>query len=109
MGCCHSHEQVEVVYQDNAAREAADAWNSRRADVVKNLEALSDLYYSIESRAERNRLIDTNRAVFEEFFDLPPTGDSFQTKVDQMLRQGLHRYVKPVKGAGAYNGTTLSG
>lgn len=104
MGCCQSHEDVDVVYKTNGAQEATNAWNSRRADVIKNMEALSDLYFSIETDAERNRLIDENREIFTEFFNLPQGGSSFYVKVDTMIRQGLHKYVKDACNRGGRNG-----
>ena len=96
MGCCQSTEKVEVKFE-NVSQKAIEEWNTKREDVLKNVDALTELFCSMETRKERYRLIEENIEVFQEFFYLPSMeGDMFQ-QIEQMFHSGLARYVKPPK------------
>ena len=93
MGSCQSSEkEVEV---ENVSHTVIEEWNSKREDVLKNVDGLTELFCSMETRKERYRLIEENLEVFQEFFNLPSMeGDMFQ-QIEHMFHSGLARYVKP--------------
>jgi hypothetical protein len=93
--CCSNHETVEVVIE-NDARAEIETWNHQREEVIKNIDALQELYFSIERHGERYQLIETNLHIFEKFFNIPP-GDNIFTRVEYMFQVGLQRYIKPAK------------
>lgn len=91
------HEDNIRVIMKNDIHLEIEKWNIRREDVLKNLDGLTELYMSMDTRKERIKLIEENIEVFKDFFILQTVyGDIFQ-QIEYMFQDGLERYVKPKK------------
>lgn len=91
MGCQQSRT-APVVTENKETSIQVERWNNRRAEVLVHLDALTRLYKSIKSPPERQRLVEENRLIFTEFFQVE------LNQVGSLLECGtLHTYIKSPK------------
>lgn len=97
--CCSTHTKSDVIQQENIVINVTEIqqWNERREDILKNLEGLTELYASMDTRNERIKLIEQNIEIFKEFFNLPNIDKGLYEQIEYMFQVGLPRYIKPPK------------